>query len=356
MKSPLKQTGEYDYQPSASGVPFGQMIPEVIVGGGSAALRDQIVQGQAYGPNNANATMLDGSQGYIGSTMGGGAVTYDPSSGGSSGGGFGSNFMSNMSSPQAAANVVGGIGGIIQGLVGRGKRKRAQREAQGEFDKMMAEYQNLDTSNLYADVENKYMNMENTYEDLTVNQQQAQFERQAFQQSQANIMQSLSGAAGGSGIAALAQAMANQGQLAAQKAGASIGMQGMRLAGAETARGLEYRQTGTQLGMAQQGLAAANQAAAAGDAALYGGIGSVAGQLGAAAISDRRLKKNISLIGKSPNGLNIYSFEYINSKFGNGLYQGVMSDEIPFSAVIDSGNGYDMVNYNAIDVEFKRID
>jgi hypothetical protein len=33
-----------------------------------------------------------------------------------------------------------------------------------------------------------------------------------------------------------------------------------------------------------------------------------------------------------------------------------MSDEIPFDAVITSGNGYDMVNYNMIDVEFKRID
>ena len=42
---------------------------------------------------------------------------------------------------------------------------------------------------------------------------------------QANIMSDLSGAAGGSGIAALAQSMANQGSLQAQKASASIGAQ-----------------------------------------------------------------------------------------------------------------------------------
>lgn len=70
--------------------------------------------------------------------------------------------------------------------------------------------------------------------------------------------------------------------------------------------------------------------------------------------SDRRLKKNISLIGNSPSGLNIYSFEYKNAKYGEGLFQGVMSDEIPQDAVIEV-NGYDAVNYDMLDVEFKQI-
>ena len=200
---------------------------------------------------------------------------------------------------------------IIQGLVGRGKRRDAQRAAQDEYDEMMGQYRALDTSNLYADVENQYAGLENVYEDLTVNQQQAQFEKQMFQQQQANVMQGLSGAAGGSGIAGLAQAMANQSQIAAQRASGSIGLQeskinmlraqeasrlqmterggevqaqGLRLAGAETARGLEWQQTSTQLGMAQQDLAARNQAIAQADAALYGGIGSVVGTVGSAAL------------------------------------------------------------------------
>jgi hypothetical protein len=71
--------------------------------------------------------------------------------------------------------------------------------------------------------------------------------------------------------------------------------------------------------------------------------------------SDRRLKKNINQIGKSPNGLNIYSFEYIDTKFGNGLFQGVMSDEVPTEAVIKGNDGYDRVNYSLLDVEFKQI-
>ena len=89
-----------------------------------------------------------------------------------------------------------------------------------------------DQKNVYAGMENKFAGqknafegMENAMEDLTVNTQQAEFEAQQNQQMQANIMSQMSGAAGGSGIAALAQSMANQGALQAQKASASIGAQ-----------------------------------------------------------------------------------------------------------------------------------
>ena len=77
-----------------------------------------------------------------------------------------------------------------------------------------------------------------------------------------------------------------------------------------------------------------------------GGVGS----------SDRRIKKNIFLIGHSPSGLNIYSFEYINKIYGNGIWQGVMSDEVPSDAVIKNFVGkFDGVDYSRIDVEFKKI-
>ena len=68
--------------------------------------------------------------------------------------------------------------------------------------------------------------------------------------------------------------------------------------------------------------------------------------------SDVRLKKNISKIGKSTSGLNIYQFDYINKK---GTYQGVMSSEVPKEAVLVDDNGYDMVDYSKVDVDFKRI-
>ena len=71
--------------------------------------------------------------------------------------------------------------------------------------------------------------------------------------------------------------------------------------------------------------------------------------------SDRRLKKNIKLVGKSPSGINIYEFRYKDEKYGIGRFQGVMSDECPWRAVSQDKGGYDMVDYSLIDVEFKRV-
>ena len=96
-----------------------------------------------------------------------------------------------------------------------------QKEQQAKLDAQKEIYKNMEFRNPYESVEN-------FYEDLTVNQQQAQFEKQMFQQQQANIMQGLQGAAGGSGVAGLAQALANQGQLASQRISASIGAQEAR--------------------------------------------------------------------------------------------------------------------------------
>jgi len=199
--------------------------------------------------------------------------------------------------------VVGGGAKLGMALSGRKGRIAEQKAAKEEMEKRKAAYENLDTSNLAADVQNQFTNMENTYEDMTVNQQQAQFEAQQTQQQQANIMQGMQGAAGGSGIAALAQTMAQQGQLATQRASASIGAQesqiqqlrageasrlqmqerigetqaqDVRRAGAETARGLEYSKTGTLLGMSQQRLGAANQARAEAKAQQMSAVGDIA--------------------------------------------------------------------------------
>jgi len=87
-------------------------------------------------------------------------------------------------------------------------------------------------------------------------------------------------------------------------------------------------------------------------------IGMVTSLAGAAigAASDKRLKKNIKLVGKSPKGFNVYEFEYKNKGYGMGRYRGVMSNEVPFATSKDK-YGYGFVNYNHpdLDVEFKRI-
>jgi len=72
---------------------------------------------------------------------------------------------------------------------------------------------------------NPYADMENVFEDLTVDMQAADFQRQQGEQQRANILGALKGAAGGSGIAGLAQSMAMQGQLQTQQIAAGISQQ-----------------------------------------------------------------------------------------------------------------------------------
>ena len=161
-----------------------------------------------------------------------------------------------------------------------------QRRAKAEMNAMKQQYMGLDTSNLYA-------NLENTAEDLTVNTQAADFAAQQNQASQANMMSGMQAAAGGSGIAALAQAMSNQAAQQNQAASASIAQQessnqaamaqqaasnqAMERQGAGMARQLQYEKTGTMLGMAQQRLGAANAAREAAKQSVIGGIGQVGG-------------------------------------------------------------------------------
>ena len=202
--------------------------------------------------------------------------------------------------------IISGIGNIASGLIGRGDRRDAQIAAQNEYTTMLSKYRNLDTRNLYANVQNQYEGLENTFEDLTVNQQQAQFEAQQGQQQRANIMQNLRGAAGSSGIAGLAQALANQGQLQTQRISASIGAQeaqnqklaaqGAHQADLAERKGEQLRQQfemdkqatllGVQMGTTA-GVNAAAQAAAlnqqqvtaAGNTAIAGAMGDLAGSL-----------------------------------------------------------------------------
>jgi len=137
-----------------------------------------------------------------------------------------------MSFVMAGAALVSAGVGVYNAVQGKKAADAAGEEAAAariEMERHKAEWENLDTSNPYEGMQNlmtnQYAGMENVMEDLTVNQQQAEFERQQAMQSQANIMGQMRGAAGASGIAALAQTMANEGALQAQQASASIGEQ-----------------------------------------------------------------------------------------------------------------------------------
>ena len=111
----------------------------------------------------------------------------------------------------------------ISGFIKNKKAKKEQKEAKRKHAERMKAYENLDTSNPYAGLKNEMEGMENTFEDLTVNTQQAEFERDAAAQSQANVMSSMQEAGGFD--AGNIQALVAGGAQAARQASASIGQQ-----------------------------------------------------------------------------------------------------------------------------------
>ena len=137
------------------------------------------------------------------------------------------------------AALIGAGGAIAGGLISSKGAKRSQRaanamtaqqiafqrEQQKKLDAQKARYRQFQFENPYEGVKNVYAGMENVYEDMTVSTQAADFQMQQGAQQRANIMQGLRGAAGGSGIAGLAQAMANQGQLQARQVSVDISKQ-----------------------------------------------------------------------------------------------------------------------------------
>ena len=157
----------------------------------------------------------------------------------------------------SAAILPAAVQGISQGIKSKQARKRAEA-AEVELARQKEMFAMLDTSNPYTD-------MENTMEDLKVNTQQAEFERSQNLQSQANIMDQFRGAAGSSGIASLAQSLAQQGQLQAQKSSVSIGtqesanmlaerkeaarIQGLERQGEMFSRQMEFGKLESQMGM-----------------------------------------------------------------------------------------------------------
>lgn len=182
-------------------------------------------------------------------------------------------------------NTIGGLADITSSIIGGRARRQEEREAKRELSQRKSEYESFQFTNPYA-------NMQNTFEDMTVNQQQAQFAAQQQQQALASTMSGMQQAAGSSGIAALAQTMAQQQSANLQASSASIGAQESQIQMAKAqqaasnqsaaARGeaikqqQEFGRAGTLYGMAGQRKARATAARDAARQQLIGGITKVA--------------------------------------------------------------------------------
>ena len=217
--------------------------------------------------------------------------------------------------PMAAMGIAQAGASILGGLFGRKKRRREQRDARKAMEASRRAYMEQEYVNPYA-------NLENLYEDLTVNQQQAQFQAQQQAQQRADILGSLRGTAGGAGVASLAQAMANQSALGAQRISASIGEQEarnqrLRAQGAAQVQKLErygesLRSTREQerletlYGMDMSRLTAANEARQQARQQVVSGIG--AG------------------LGTIAQGIGMGETPFSGGEFGLGAYNEYVSD------------------------------
>ena len=75
--------------------------------------------------------------------------------------------------------------------------------------------------------------------------------------------------------------------------------------------------------------------------------------------SDRRLKTNINLIGHSKSNIPIYTFNFKKYSKVSYKWEGVMAQDLLEMGFDDSvriaDDGYYVVNYEKIDVDFKKI-
>jgi len=188
--------------------------------------------------------------------------------------------------PMMVAGGLQALGGIAKGLFGRGKRKRAMRRAQNEFDIAKQRMMEQDLSDPTAGLSSQL-------EDVTISGQAEEMQLGAQQQALADTMGSLRQTAGASGIAALAQSLAGQqakniqsttaglaqkeADLQMAQASEQANLQRARMQGDMQQRAMQNQYNEDMMQMRGQELGAAKQAFRAGENALWGGVSKLAG-------------------------------------------------------------------------------
>lgn len=280
----------------------------------------------------------------------------------------------------ANKNYVSSPAKFLSFLSGGKGRRREQRAANEDLGNQMDAWEDTKMTNPYAGVKNPYADMENVYEDQTVDLRAAEFQKEQSQQNAANIMANLKGAAGGSGIAGLAQVLANQGVKQAQQASADIGRQEqanqararqeagrlqqldregeqkrdmLEREGARMVEQFDIQKQEKMLDLAMQRKSAADQAVANAEAQKSQFMsGLVTG--GLSLLSDIRLKENINKTGVSKSGIPIYTFNYKGKK---EVWSGTMAQDLISigreDAVTITESGYYAVYYDMLDVDMK---
>jgi hypothetical protein len=220
--------------------------------------------------------------------------------------------------------AISGAFKAVGSLFGGRKRRRRERAARKDFKRRMGEYESFDITNPYAGMENTYDDMSNPFESLTnelndlrVSTEAADFEAQQVQQGLAQSLDAFRGAAGGSGAASLATALAQEQRRSMQgiaadiarqeventrlarqadmsiqrdvagadldiqtrQAAAGMDIQQFEAAGEQERQSRELERKGDMFGIAASELSAAREARQQATSDLFGGLGDVASGL-----------------------------------------------------------------------------
>jgi hypothetical protein len=163
--------------------------------------------------------------------------------------------------------------------------------------------------------------------------------------------------AGGQALNAGQIPMANYGQMSSAMGntygGATQGWNQIGNLGVQTYNIQSQNYQADQARQAQQ-----NAGASAGFGSAFGALGGAALKYGPAMIaaSDIRTKENIAAVGKLPNGLTVYEFEYKpefkdKKYYGKGRHRGLMAHEVEAlipEAVIQMEDGYKAIDYSKV--------
>jgi hypothetical protein len=132
-------------------------------------------------------------------------------------------------------------------------------------------------------------------------------------------------------------------------------MQGMYQGANTTGQGLQMQNQGYANILNNQANIYNNAMNARGQ--MWGSIVGSAGTIGAAMLSDRRVKKNIHYVGKDEKtGLRLYEFEY--KMLPGSKFVGVMADEVEKvypEAVVENKHGIKSVNYEMLGIEMVEV-
>ena len=283
--------------------------------------------------------------------------------------------------------------------------KRQIREGKAErqkFDRLIENFeygqQRAGLDNPFAGLTNPFAGLTNPFASQRVATGAAEFQAARADEQTAATLDALVQAGGGGGEGATATALAQQQRITDQQIAAGLQQQEASIA-QQTAQGAaqiqqlqaegesrrqqligqgqqyilglseqrdaaELAGLGARFAGAQQTINTGYEGIAANNAALIGAAGNIvggalsgagaAGGFGKLFSSDHRLKENIEFDRFSPSGIGVYRFNYKGHP--EHKFEGALSIAAPEHAVVKNFNGkYDGIDYDKIDVDFKKI-